>query len=242
MKAMVLAAGVGARLRPLTAERPKALIEIEGVAMLELVFRRLISAGVTEAIVNTFHLPEKIGEFLKAKRSFGIRVELSRENELLDTGGGLKKAAWFFDDGKPFFVHNSDVFSAIDLQAMHRFHVQSGALATLAVQARDSGRRLLFDEQGLLCGREAEGRRELARPAAAFERLGFSGIHVISPELISKMTEEGVFSINKTYLRLAAAGEKIQAFRCDGSFWRDIGAPEKLEEARRLAREQGLPG
>jgi len=241
MKAMVLAAGKGVRLRPLTEERPKALIDIEGVPMLELVLRRLISAGVTEAIVNVFHLPEMIAEFLKSKENFGIRIELSRESELLDTGGGLKKAAWFFDDGKPFFLHNSDVLSDVDLGALYAAHAEKDALATLAVRARASRRQLLFDEKGLLCGWEAGAGQQLVRPAGKVERLAFLGIHVVSPALFPEMPEGGVFSIIKPYLGLAARGGNIRAFRCDGRFWRDIGSPEKLEEARRLAREKGLP-
>jgi len=228
VKAMVLAAGIGSRLGSLTDEWPKALIEVGGVPLLELVLKRLIAAGVSEAIVNVFHKPDQIVNFLKVKNNFSIRIEVSRETELLDTGGGLKKASWFFDDGRPFFVHNVDVLN-------------QNPLATLAVAARDTKRYLLFDEKGLLCGRETAGRQELARPSGKAERLAFGGIHVVSPKIFPKMTETGVFPITKAYLRLAAAGERLAAFRADGSFWLDVGRPEKLEEARRIAREKGLP-
>lgn len=241
MRAMVLAAGIGSRLGSLTDERPKALIEVGGIPLLELVLRRLIAAGVSEAIVNVFHKSNQIVDFLKTKKNFGIRVEISRETELLDTGGGLKNASWFFDDGRPFFVHNADVLSAIDLGAMRRFHSESGALATLAAAARETQRALLFDEKGLLCGREAAGKRELTRPCGKAERLAFSGIHMISPKIFPKMTETGVFSITNAYLRLAGQGERLAAFRTDGSFWLDVGRPETLEEARGLARENRLP-
>jgi len=241
VKAMVLAAGIGSRLGSLTDEWPKALIEVGGVPLLELVLKRLIAAGVSEAIVNVFHKPDQIVNFLKVKNNFSIRIEVSRETELLDTGGGLKKASWFFDDGRPFFVHNVDVLSGIDLLAMYRSHMNQNPLATLAVAARDTKRYLLFDEKGLLCGRETAGRQELARPCGKAERLAFGGIHVVSPKIFPKMTETGVFPITKAYLRLAAAGERLAAFRADGSFWLDVGRPEKLEEARRIAREKGLP-
>src|SRR5574342_1277295 len=113
MKAMILAAGVGNRLRPLTDTCPKALIDINGVPMLEIVLRRLINAGCTEVVINVFHLAEMIVDFLRAKNNFGIRIEISRETSLLNTGGGLKKVADFFNDGRPFLVHNVDVLSNI---------------------------------------------------------------------------------------------------------------------------------
>ncbi len=241
---MILAAGVGQRLRPLTETCPKALIEVGGLAMLEIVLRRLIRAGVTEAVLNAHHLADRIADFLQARKSFGIRIELSREVKLLDTGGGLKKVAGFFDDGRPFFLHNVDAFSEIDLGRMYRFHLQEGGLASLAVQARESARSLLFDAKGLLCGWEsaAEGRREWARgPVEEAQALAFNGIHVISPEIFPKLSEEGAFSITRAYLRLAGQGERIQAFRSDESYSRDIGTPEKLAEARQRARKRGLP-
>ncbi len=235
MKAMVLAAGVGSRLRPLTDATPKALIEVGGETMLERVLRRLAAAGVTAAIVNLFHLPDKIESFLKS-RDLGLRIALSRETELLDTGGGLKKAAPFFDDGKPFFVHNVDVDSEIDLKALYRRHLESPALATLSVRARPSSRLLLFDREGRLRGREAGGRAEWAgAPVEDAEKLGFDGIHVVSPELFPRMTETGVFPILRAYLRLAAEGERLQSFRSDPYYWADIGDPKKLESARRRA-------
>lgn len=244
MKGMILAAGIGSRLRPLTDARPKALIEVGGVPMIEIVIGRLIAAGVDALAVNVFHHADMIAEFLKAKRHFGIRIEISRETELLDTGGGLKKTAAFFDDGRPFFVHNVDEFSEIDLGEMYRFHEEKGGLAALAVQERESGRYFLFDQEGLLRGWQSpsEGRTEWAgAPAEKARRLAFDGIHVVSPEIFSKMTETGVFSINRTYLRLAGMGEKIRAFRSDAYYCRDIGRPEKLEEARRRAGEKGAP-
>jgi len=240
---MVLAAGVGSRLRPLTDERPKALIEVGGTPMLEIVIRRLIAAGVDGLVVNVFHLADKIADFLKAKSDFGIRIELSREAELLDTGGGLKKAAWFFDDGRPFFVHNVDVYSEADLGELYRFHVGRAALATLAVRSRESGRHFLFDREGRLCGWESssESRAVWARsPAQGAERLAFDGIHVVSPRLFDRLSETGAFSITSAYLRLAGEGENILACRTDEHFWSDIGRPAKLEELRRRIQVKGV--
>ena len=243
MKAMILAAGVGSRLRPLTDAIPKALVDVGGVPMIERVIRRLRTAGVTELVVNLFHLGDRIVEFLASKENFGLRIAFTREAELLDTGGGLKNAAWFFDDGRPFFLHNVDVLSDIDLEGLLRFHREVGALATLAVQERPSSRQLLFDRDGLLRGRETPEGVEWARePAGEVERLGFAGIHVIEPAIFPRMTETGAFPITRTYLRLAGEGERIVAYRADGCYWQDIGSPEKLEETRkRGAGRRGTP-
>ncbi len=236
MKAMVLAAGVGSRLRPLTDEIPKALLEVGGAPMIERVIGRLKAAGVTALVVNLFHLGDRIMEFLASKGDFGLHIEFTREAELLDTGGGLQHAAWFFDDGRPFFLHNVDVLSDIDLTGLLRFHQQVGGLATLAVQSRPSARRLLFDRDGRLCGRESpEGVEWARRPRSGVERLAFTGIHVIDPAIFPRMTETGAFPITRTYLRLAGEGEGIVAYRADGSYWQDIGSPEKLEAARNRA-------
>ncbi len=238
MKAMILAAGLGTRLRPLTDDRPKAMVEIEGRTLLEIVLARLRSFGVNEVIVNVHHFADMVVDYLAANQNFGLRIEVSREDVLLDTGGGLKKAAWFFledsrERDEPFLLHNVDVISTIDLARMVRFHTEHQALATLAVQERRSSRQLLFDEQGLLCGRrfEHEQRTELARPAEPLKALAFCGIHVISPRLLEMLSEEGAFSIIETYLRLAASEEKIVAFRTDGSYWRDLGTADSLQQA-----------
>lgn len=236
MKAMILAAGVGSRLRPLTDTIPKALIEVGGAPMIERVIRRLQMAGVTEIVINLHHHGDQIVEFLASKKHFGLRIAFTREAVLLDTGGGLKNAASFFDDGAPFFLHNVDVLSAIDLGALWRLHCQAGALATLAVQARASSRALLFDAAGRLCGRETpEGVEWANEPVTSVERLAFTGIHVIDPAIFPRMVETGIFSINRSYLRLAGEGEAIVACRVDGQPWYDIGSPEKLERARQGA-------
>jgi NDP-sugar pyrophosphorylase family protein len=240
MKAMILAAGLGTRLRPLTNDRPKALVTVASRTLLEIALCRLRSFGVREVIVNAHHHAEMIVEYLKAHDNFGMRIELSREEELLDTGGGLKQAAHFFDDSlqEPFILHNVDVISTIDLGQMATFHMEHSALATLAVQERETSRYLLFDEQAQLCGRrvgrapKAEfGEDQFVRPAQQIQALAFSGIHVISPKIFAKMGEEGAFSIIDAYLHLASQGEKIIAFRADGCYWRDLGRPENLLEA-----------
>jgi NDP-sugar pyrophosphorylase family protein len=245
MKAMILAAGLGMRLRPLTDDKPKALVTVGGRTLLEIALERLRGFGVNEVIVNVHHFAEMVCAYLEANGNFGMRVEVSREEELLDTGGGLKKAAWFFlEDGaeesnldEPFLVHNVDVISTIDLGRMVEFHAEQKALATLAVQARETSRPLVFDERGRLRGRGAAKASEESGLDAGLERLAFCGIHVISPRIFAELKEEGAFTIVDAYVRLAAQGETIQGFHADGAYWRDLGRPENLAQA-----EQELGG
>ena len=243
MRAMILAAGLGTRLRPLTDDRPKALVELAGRTLLEITLSRLRAFGISDVIVNVHHFADQVIDYLKANRDFGMRIEISREDVLLGTGGGLKKASWFFLEqpgalDQPLLLHNVDVLSTIDLERLAGFHRRGGALATLAVQERKSSRYLLFDEQLQLCGRrsarghKAETIRRCPRPLA----LAFSGIHVLSPRLLSRWQEEGEFSIIDTYLRLAGEGEKILAFRADEYYWRDLGKGQSLAQAERDLR------
>jgi NDP-sugar pyrophosphorylase family protein len=163
MKAMVLAAGLGTRLRPLTNDRPKALVRVGGRTLLEITLTRLRTFGIHDVIINVHHFADMVVGYLKENDNFGMRIEISREEVLLDTGGGLKKAAGFFqgDSGgdEPFVLHNVDVISAIDLKKMVEFHLQARALATLAVQERETSRYLLFDGDGFLCGRKTKDQR-----------------------------------------------------------------------------------
>jgi len=220
MKAMVLAAGLGTRLRPMTNDRPKALVELRGRTLLEITIERLKTFGIGEVIVNVHHFADMVVEYLKAKGNFGIHIEISREDVLLDTGGGLKKAGWFFGS-EPFVLHNVDVLSTIDLHRMIEIHTQKQPLATLAVQGRKTSRYLLFDNDGRLCGKSPQ-------PDPKFQSLGFAGIHVISPRLLSMMPDEDVFSIVTCYLDLAARGETIMGFRADEYEWKDMGRPENF--------------
>jgi NDP-sugar pyrophosphorylase family protein len=244
---MILAAGLGTRLRPLTDDRPKALVEVGGRTLLEITLCRLRSFGVDEVIVNAHHFSAMIVDFLKDHHNFDLKVEVSLEEDLLDTGGGLKKAAYFFGDSlqEPFILHNVDVISNIDLGIMLRFHRDSKALATLAVQQRASTRQLLFNEKDQLCGRRGGSSEESLEPQSQNRDqaqtnpishsnstpLAFSGIHVLSPRIFSKLEEEGAFSIISAYMRLASQGERIFAFRADDCYWRDLGRPESIHQA-----------
>ena len=235
---MILAAGLGTRLQPLTSERPKALVQLAGHTLLQLTLARLRASGITDVIINTHHFAEMVADYLAAHHNFGMHIEISQENILLDTGGGLKHAAHFFLDSggatdEPFLLHNVDVLSNIDFESMLRHHRQTGALATLAVQDRPTSRYLLFDELGCLCGRRTgiDGSVEQVRKARELRARAFSGIHIISPRIFSLMDEEGVFSIIPVYLRLAKEGEPVVSFQADRYYWRDLGRPEQIADA-----------
>lgn len=245
---MVFAAGLGTRLRPLTDDRPKALVTIAGRTLLEITLARLRAFGVQQVIVNVHHFANQIAAYLADNRNFGMRIELSREETLLDTGGGLKKAAWFFLEpsplsGESFLIHNVDVLSTIDLARMMEFHAQHNALATLAVAARPTSRSLLFSAQGQLKGRAAKKSQTEGAPGPSLlgtrdstnagdthsgNTLAFAGIHVVSPRIFERLDEEGAFSIIDAYVRLANQGETILGFRTDGAYWRDLGRPNDL--------------
>jgi len=231
MKAMVLAAGLGTRLRPLTEDRPKALVEVAERTLLEITLIRLRDFGIREVIVNTHHFAAMIPAYLEKHGNFGMRIEISHEDLLLDTGGGLKQAAWFFLEGnstEPFLLHNVDVLSTIDFGRMVELHLQQSALATIAVQDRKTSRRLLFDRDGKLKARAGQ-----SAPPEGMQALAFSGIHVISPRIFPLLTETGAFSIIDAYVRLASQGETICAFHADEYKWRDLGRPESIEAAAR---------
>ena len=241
MKAMILAAGRGTRLGPLGRRTPKALVEVQGIPMLAGVISRLAQQGFKEIIVNTHHLADQVTEFLdQYKRSHpraGLTLAVSEEEQLLDTGGGVQRAGWFFDDGKPFVVYNVDVLSDLNLGRLLEAHLDSGAIATLAVRKRKSTRYLLFDDCGALCGWQSLQTREkrMARsPEGPVTSLSFMGIQVISPVLLDRLTACPPFSLVDAYLDLVKGGQRINAFHADGARWMDLGRREHLKQAVEL--------
>jgi NDP-sugar pyrophosphorylase family protein len=213
-------------------------VEIAGRTLLEITLARLRGSGITDVIINVHHFAGMILDYLESNKNFGMNIVISREEVLLDTGGGLKKAAYFFlkhsvGRDEPLLLHNVDVLSTIDLPRMVRFHTDRQPLATLAVQERKTSRYLLFQEASELCGRRfgQDSPTELVRPAQRVQPLAFCGIHMISPRFLTMMNEEGAFSIITSYLRLAGAGEKILGFRADEYYWRDLGTPESVSQA-----------
>jgi NDP-sugar pyrophosphorylase family protein len=237
MKAMIFAAGLGTRLRPLTDDRPKALVEVGGVSLLEINIRRLMHFGVNEIVINTHHFAEKIAAFLASKNNFGIRIELSHEVEKpLETGGGLKKAAWFFDDGLPFLVCNADILCDIDLLKLYTTHCQSDALATYAIQQRDTSRYMLHDADLRLCGWANVKTKaiKIARAAAELQMYSFSCFHVVDPKIFETAPQTDYFSMIDWYLAIADK-HKIMGVRHDADVWCDVGKIETLPEAEAVA-------
>jgi len=238
MKSMLFAAGLGTRLRPLTNDRPKAMVVVKGKPLLQWAIERLVEAGSEEIIVNVHHYADMIVDFIKSKNSFGVRIEISDEREMvLETGGGLKKAQWFFDDGQPFLVCNVDILTNMDLLEFYQKHLESGALATLAVRNRPTSRYLLFDEKNHLTGWKnvttGEIRSHLSETqliAQKSKTLAFSGIHVLSPRIFDYLLDDKKFSIIEVYLR-AMKNETILGYEHDEGFWLDVGRPESVKQA-----------
>ena len=232
MKAMILAAGLGTRLQELTQYMPKALVKVDGITLLERAILKLKQAGVDEIVINAHHFAHQIVDFV-SQHDFGVNIHISLEEDmLLDTGGGLKRAMSFFDK-MPFFVHNVDIISDIDLQKMFHFHCRQKALATLAIRNRPMQRYLLFDDNFQLCGTgNLKTNRNSPIPTiptnALLHRFGFSGIQVVSPELCSFMPAKDVFSIIDVYLSAAAQSQKIIGFLHNEGSWADMGKVEDV--------------
>lgn len=232
---MIFAAGMGTRLKPLTDSKPKALVEVNGIPLLEINIKRLISFGFNEIIVNVHHFSDQVTSFLKGKNNFGITIHISDETQLLlDTGGGLKKAGQFIHGNEPLLVHNVDILSNIDLVQLYQKHITNNCIATLACMDRQSSREFLIDENNVLCGwrNNKTGELKISRENKSFlSPTSFSGIHVINPSLFNNISESGVFSIVNVYLRLAKAYD-IFIEKYNDSVWIDLGTPENLEKAR----------
>jgi NDP-sugar pyrophosphorylase family protein len=232
---MILAAGRGTRLAPLTDVTPKPLIEVGGRTLLDWVARRLVDAGADRLIVNVHAHADRIAAELEAL-GLGIELVISREVERpLETGGGVLHAALHFRHVGPFLLHNADVISEIDLRALLAAQRESGALATLAVHERETSRFLLFDPDGLVGWESVRtGRSERVRARRGeVRRVAFAGIHAVDPRFFDLVVERGAFSILDPYLRLSAAGERVLPLDVTGALWLEIGTPERLEAARR---------
>lgn len=236
MKAMILAAGYGTRLKPITDKKPKALVEINNITLLQIVIQKLIASGVSEIIINTHHLAEKVENFVCKSDGFGIPIEISYEPEILGTGGGLKKASNFFDDGKPFFLHNVDILSTIDLKQMYQHHIENNAIATLALQKRETSRYFIMDSQNYICGHEDRDNHRIRlkrNPRGISSRMAFCGIHVISPKIFEFMDESGRFSIIDVYLKIIEKGLPIIGYPVDRFYWMDIGKLNSLNQVEK---------
>ena len=246
MEAMILAAGLGERLRPLTDAIPKALVPVRGKPLLGHVMERLVAAGATRLVVNTCRHSDQIERWLAANTPRGVEVALSRERgHPLETGGGLLHAAPLFKEEGPIVLHAVDVLSWIPLGALLAEHVaarrQLGErlVATLAVQDRASGRRLLFDDEGLMGWTGVKSERRVRKPAGAVRDVAFAGIHVVERVLLGLSERRGAFPIVELYLDLAERGRVVRPMDVTGHEWLDVGTPERLEEAEARWGAQG---
>lgn len=236
---MILAAGFGTRLKPLTDHTPKALIEINNVPIIEHQIRRLTSLGINDIIINVHHLAEKIIEFIKSKNWGEANIEISVEENILETGGGLKKARWFFGNEESFLVHNVDVITNLDILKMLDVHLSSKALSTIAVRRRKTSRYFLIDEESNLCGWKSTDKEQTLikrKPIGELSEFSFMGVHIISPEIFPLMPEEEKFSLIDLYLKLVEQNQFIKAFRADNYEWLDIGKKEDLTVADSAAK------
>lgn len=236
MRAMILAAGLGTRLRPFTNEHPKALAIVNGKTLLQRTIEYLASFGITEVIVNVHHFPEQIVDIVQKNKGFGSHITISDERgEVLETGGGLMKARPFFENDEPFVLINVDILTDLLLNKMIQQHIASKALSTLAVTTRETSRYLLFDELDMLCGwrniKTAD--QKIGREASKYFEKGFSGIHVISPWIFSLIKDKGKFSIMVPYLELCKT-HTILAFDHSNSKLIDAGTPESIKKAEEI--------
>lgn len=237
MKAMIFAAGFGTRLRPITDTLPKALVPVHNKPLLEHVVEKLKRGGVNEIIVNVHHLPDKIIHFINEKNSFGIHIEISDERDnILDTGGGIKKAACFFSDNKPFIVHNVDILSNVDLMEIYRQHLEEpNRLASLVVNSRETNRYLLFDDDLQLHGwvntQTNQTKPFESMDTSLFQKFAYAGIQVVSPTIFKLMEKEPEkFPIIDFYLK-NCSDEKIAGFIPENLKMLDVGKIDSLEKA-----------
>lgn len=243
MKAMIFAAGMGRRLRPLTDNTPKALIPVGGKPMLEHIILKLKDAGFDELVVNIHHEGQQILDFLKANNNFGVHIDISDERDyLLDTGGGIKKAASLLNGKEPFLVHNVDIFSNVDLRKLYETHQKTQPLSTLLVSERKTSRYLLFNKENKLCGWQNHETGEVKSHYPDFDpeqytEYAFGGIHVLSPQIFEWMDEwTGKFPIINFYLSICAH-TVIQAYPSENLRLLDVGKPEALEKAEEWIKE-----
>jgi NDP-sugar pyrophosphorylase family protein len=225
-RAMILAAGLGTRLQPLTENKPKALVEYRGKTLLEIVLRRLIHHGFRDVVINIHHYPEKIVSFVESKKNFGINIQFSDEtNELLDTGGGIKKAFSLFE-GDPVLIHNVDVYTDLNLDDFYNFHNDYEHLASLAVKERETTRPFLMNETAILCGWEnlVSGEKIIVRDETPLQQIAYSGIAILSPSFIELMPEVSSYSLTPALLKIAEKND-IFLFPHNGA-WKDMGRPD----------------
>jgi MurNAc alpha-1-phosphate uridylyltransferase len=243
MKAMIFAAGMGTRLANTTRNIPKALVPVNGIPVIQIAIEKLKFHNFNQIIVNVFHFPDQIRQFLEANHNFGADIAISDESDgLLETGGGLKRASRFFKGERAFLAYNVDIITDLNLQKVFDYHMHSNALATLVVRQRTTKRYLLSDDNNTLCGwkNTSAGEQEMVRkPVGRLKSFGFSGIHVINPSIFDLMNGREVFPIMDTYLNIAS-DYKILTYNHDNGFWLEIGNNKRLQEAELFFKNKDI--
>jgi NDP-sugar pyrophosphorylase family protein len=236
MKAMIFAAGYGSRLQPLTNTIPKALVPLRGKPLLQHTLEFIERYGFDEIIINVHHFSSQVKEFVKEYNS-DLRIVISDESDaLLDTGGGLRRASWFFDDQKPFLIINTDLLTDINLQQMMEYHKHQKAMVTLAVREDYRSRYLLIDENKILCGKGNDDTGEQHRIRSVntqLQKYRFSGIHILDPAVFKHFPQKDRFPIMEWYMEVAKK-ETVKGFDHSGDLWMDLGRPENLVAAENL--------
>lgn len=237
MKAMLLAAGFGTRLKPFTEHHPKALAEVNGKSLLQHNIEYLQQFGIYDVVVNVHHFAEQIIQAIKNNDGWGSRISVSDETDaILETGGGLRRTAWFFKDEEDFVLMNVDVLTDLHLDEMVAFHKKNKPLATLATTNRETSRYFLFNEAGILCGWKniKTGEEKVMRHENNLIPKAFSGLHIISTKIFPLMQQPEIkFSMVDVYLSLCAS-HSILFYNHSGSKFIDVGRPESLQKAQIL--------
>jgi NDP-sugar pyrophosphorylase family protein len=233
MKAMIFAAGLGTRLKPFTDKHPKALALVNGKTLLQRNIEYLQQFGIKDVLVNVHHFADQIINAVTENKGWGSNITISNETDaVLETGGGLQKAKWYFEEKENFVVMNADILTDLDLVAMIQQHQNNQPIATLAVTNRSSSRCFLFDDKNVLCGwrNKATGEEKISRNASVFHEFAFSGVHVINQQLLHQLNKEGKYSIVDVYLEVAKT-HTIKAFDHSGTKFIDVGKPENILKA-----------
>ncbi len=237
MKAIILAAGLGSRLKSITNNKPKALVEVNGIPMLEMVIQNLKGQGVHDFLINIHHFGQSIIDFLTKNNNFGVNITISDErNKLLDTGGAILKASDFIQGSEPILVHNVDIISSIKIDDLLNNHIANNSIATLCVRKRNSGRGLLFNDNMHLIGWtniEKQEYKWVDNTFTDYSLFAFSGIYLISPDFTKQIKQKGKFSIIDTWLEIAKSNT-ITGFIDTSDIWHDLGTAHKINIAESI--------
>lgn len=236
MKGIIFAAGMGTRLKPWTDHHPKALAIVNGKSLLQRNVEYLQRYNVTDLIVNVHHFADQIIDTIYQHNGWGSQITISDERDaLLETGGGLKKAAWFLQGNEPFVVMNADMLTNLNLSAMLAYHRQHHPIVTMGVTNRATERNFLFNNEHILCGwiNTQTEERKISRPGQPLTPMAYSCVNIFEPALLPLIHQEGKFSVVDVYLDVARQ-HTILGYDHSGDTLVDVGKPESITKAEVL--------